>query len=121
MLAIGSPGSRRIAPCWSETCLKSRSRSARVSGGSAASRRLSRWPWASVSARIRLLSCLKAERGWRWFLEIGRRILPARIGVGEGGSHCLRASQHLGGGDAARDDFLVPGDLPVPVVGRTVR
>src|SRR5262249_11581345 len=114
MSSIGSPGSRRIAPCSSETCLRSRSRSARVSEGSAARRRLSRWPWAAVAPRIGLLS-------WQWVFEIRRQIFPPRVAGGEGGSHGVHASQHLRGGEAARDDLSAIGDFPVPVAGRTVR
>ena len=111
MSSGGSPGSRRIAPCWSETCLRSRSRSARVSGGSAASRRLSRWPWAAVWARIGLLNCPKVGQGWQWF-EIGQIF---RVDVRLGGSHGVPASQRLRGGETASDDVPPASDLPVPI------
>jgi len=110
MSSTWSPGSRRVAPCWSETCFRSRSRSARVSAGSAASRRLSRWPLAAVSTRIGLLSCPQAGQGWRWVFEIWRQIFRPPVDVGEGGSNGVRASQRLRGSEATCDDVPTPGD-----------
>src|SRR6476469_4681848 len=117
MFSTGSPGSRRIAPGSTETRLKSPSKSAKMSGGSAASRRLYRWPCATIG----ILSCPKRGLMWQRVVEIWGQIVRPRIDVGDGGAHGLRASQHLCSGQATRDDLAAPGDVPVPVAGRTVR
>ena len=54
-------------------------------------------------------------------MEIGREILRPGIDVREGGSQGVHARQRFRGGEAARDDLPVIGDVPVPVAGRTVR
>jgi hypothetical protein len=68
-----------------------------------------------------LLSCPDAGQGWRWVFEIGRQIFRPRVDVREGGCQGVGASQHLRGGEAARDDLAATGDFPVPVAGRAVR
>ena len=66
-------------------------------------------------AQIGLLSCPKAGQGWQWVFEIGRQIFRPRVDVRQAGSHGIRASLRLRGGETASDDVPPASDLPVPI------